>query len=98
MTGRRERRWSRSGLGHHERRALERAGWRTFLSYRENHVRRSDGELVAVEATWICEAERTGMWATATAPTPAAAWARLRDLVHSADADTGADTVALGSR
>jgi hypothetical protein len=42
---------------------------------------------------WICEAERTGRWATAFAPTPAAAWARLHDLVQAEAA-----TVALGSR
>jgi predicted deacetylase len=95
MTGRRERRWSRPGLGHHDRRALERAGWRTLLTYQENHVRRSDGELVALEASWIGEAERVGTWARVTAPTPAAAWARLLEVVRTADAD--ADVSAVGS-
>ena len=41
-----------------DRRALERAGWRTMLDYRENHVRGRDGRLVEIEAVWIAEAER----------------------------------------
>ena len=63
------------------RRALERAGWRTWLDYCENHVRRPDGELVAIEPRWTAEAERVEgerMFASATAPTIADAWAKLR--------------------
>ena len=41
-----------------ERRELERAGWRTTLDYRENHVRGLDGQLLRVEPVWIAVAER----------------------------------------
>src|ERR1700741_4025911 len=41
-----------------DRRELERAGWRTMMDYRENHVRARDGRLVEVEAVWVAEAER----------------------------------------
>ena len=40
------------------RRALERAGWRTTLEFRENHVRSLDGRLLRVEPVWVAEAER----------------------------------------
>ena len=40
------------------RRQLERAGWRTTLDYRENHVRGLDGRLLRVEPVWLAEAER----------------------------------------
>jgi hypothetical protein len=64
-----------------DRRALERAGWRTMMDYRENHVRGRDGRLVEVEAVWIAEAERfDGMMvvASATGPSIDEAWAALR--------------------
>ena len=41
-----------------ERRDLERAGWRTTLDYRENHVRGLDGRLLRIEPIWIAVAER----------------------------------------
>ena len=41
-----------------ERRELERAGWRTTLDYRENHVRSVDGRLLRIEPVWIAVAER----------------------------------------
>lgn len=41
----------------HDRRLLERAGWRTMLDYRETHVRGRDGCLLRVIATWTAEAE-----------------------------------------
>ena len=41
-----------------DRRALERAGWRTMLDYRENHVRGRDGQLIEIQAVWVAEAER----------------------------------------
>jgi len=41
-----------------DRRDLERAGWRTTLDYRENHVRGLDGRLLRVEAVWVAVAER----------------------------------------
>src|SRR5258705_11820538 len=45
-------------LGPVDRRELERAGWRTMMDYRENHVRARDGRLVEGEAVWVAEAER----------------------------------------
>ncbi len=69
----------------HDRRALERAGWRTFLAYRENHVRAWDGTLLAVTPVWVAEAERADRAATAraaaqqvSAGTIDEAWALLR--------------------
>ncbi len=63
------------------RRDLERAGWRTTLEFRENHVRGLDGRLLRVEPVWIAEAE----WfdgeiavATAEGSTADEAWARLQ--------------------
>jgi hypothetical protein len=41
-----------------ERRELERAGWRTTLDYRENHVRGLDGRLLRIEPVWTAVAER----------------------------------------
>jgi hypothetical protein len=41
-----------------ERRELERAGWRTTLDYRENHVRSLDGRLLRIEPVWTAVAER----------------------------------------
>src|SRR4029078_2290358 len=41
-----------------ERRDLERAGWRTTLDYRENHVRSVDGRLLRIEPVWVAVAER----------------------------------------
>lgn len=68
-----------------DRRALERAGWRTFLTYRENHVRAWDGTLLSVTPVWVAEAERADRAASAragavqaSAPTADEAWALLR--------------------
>jgi hypothetical protein len=77
---------SGSSTGHRDRHALERAGWRTLLEFRENLVRDHDGALIAVEPQWVGEAERHGcaarrtraLVATATGPTPDAVWAELR--------------------
>jgi hypothetical protein len=74
---------------HADRHALEQAGWRTLLDYRENHVRASDGTLVAVVPQWTGEAElarpagtvrqrSAAVVATATASSPGAVWAELR--------------------
>jgi len=75
-----------------DRRALERAGWRTFLSYRENHVRGWDGTLLAVTPVWVAEAERAERAASArsvalqvSGTTIDEAWALLR--ARAADAD-----------
>jgi hypothetical protein len=64
-----------------DRRALERAGWRTMMDYRENHIRGRNGRLVEVQAVWIAEAERFDgamAVASATGPTIEEAWATLR--------------------
>lgn len=64
-----------------DRRALERAGWRTTLDYREDHVRGRDGRLVEVVPTWIAEAERYSgqvVFASACGTTIDEAWAQLR--------------------
>ena len=64
-----------------DRRALERAGWRTMLDYRENHVRARDGRLVEVKAVWIAEAERFDgamRVASAVGASVEEAWATLR--------------------
>lgn len=69
-----------------DRRALERAGWRTTLDYRENHVRAGDGRLLEVVPWWTAEAERFDgnvSVVTAVARTADEAWARLRDDVES---------------
>jgi len=69
-----------------DRRALERAGWRTTLEYRENHVRGRDGRLLEVEESWTAEAERfDGAFQVIAAEgaTAEEAWAFLRDEVAS---------------
>ncbi|MCB1000493.1 MAG: hypothetical protein KDB40_14450 [Acidimicrobiales bacterium] len=79
-------------LGDADRRALERSGWRTFLSYRENHERGWDGTLLSVTPVWVAEAERADRAVSAragavqtSAPTIDEAWARLRMLADDAD-------------
>ena len=74
-----------------DRRVLERAGWRTTLDYRENHVRARDGRLLEVVPTWTAEAERFDgdlVVASAAAATVEEAWARLRDDVEAHRATT----------
>ena len=69
-----------------DRRALERAGWRTTLDYRENHIRGRDGRLLEVVPSWTAEAERfDGDLAVASAngTTADEAWAHLRDDVEA---------------
>jgi hypothetical protein len=68
-------------LAPEDRRVLERAGWRTTLDYRENHVRGRDGRLLEVMPAWTAEAERYDgelVVASATATTVEDAWALLR--------------------
>ena len=80
-----------------ERRALERAGWRTTLDYRENHLRARDGRLLEVAPTWTAEAERFDgevCVASAAGATPEEAWARLRDAI-AADETTTAPRVRV---
>jgi len=74
-----------------DRRALERAGWRTTLDYREDHVRGRDGRLVEVVPTWVAEAERYAgevQFASVRADTVDEAWARLRVEVEADRATT----------
>lgn len=69
-----------------DRRALERAGWRTTLDYRENHLRARDGRLLEVAPTWTAEAERFDgelSVASAVGSTAEEAWARLRDAIDA---------------
>ena len=79
------------------RRALERAGWRTTLDYRENHLRARDGRLLEVAPTWTAEAERFDgdVWvASAVGSTAEEAWSRLRDAI-AADETTTASRVRV---
>lgn len=69
-----------------DRRDLERAGWRTTLEYRENHVRSLDGRLQHVESVWIAEAERFDgqvVAASAEGSTADEAWAHLRGEIEA---------------
>ncbi|MET0144106.1 MAG: hypothetical protein ABW328_04885 [Ilumatobacteraceae bacterium] len=73
-------------VGPPDRRALERAGWRTTLDYRENHLRARDGRLLEVVPSWTAEAERFDgglVSASAAGATVEEAWARLRTEVES---------------
>lgn len=57
------------------RRALEAAGWRTWLSYRENHRRDKSGRMVAIDERWVVELEHAdSRTLVVEAPSPAAAW------------------------
>jgi hypothetical protein len=69
-----------------DRRLLERAGWRTTLDYRENHLRARDGQLLEVVPTWTAEAERFDgdlVVASAVGATVEEAWAQLRREVEA---------------
>jgi len=73
------------------RRDLERAGWRTTLDYRENHVRGLDGRLLRVEPVWTAEAERFDgplVVASATGRSSEEAWSNLRADVEAAQVTT----------
>ena len=88
-------------LEHGDRRDLERAGWRTTLEYRENHVRSRNGTLLEVHPAWYAEGERQSRGRhgdveviSAVADTADRAWAALRvqsDLVglRRRDGDDG---------
>jgi hypothetical protein len=78
-----------------DRRALERAGWRTTLEYRENHVRGRDGTLLEVVPAWTAEAERYDggfTFASAHATTVEEAWALVRADI---DADRARSTTRI---
>jgi hypothetical protein len=69
-----------------DRRALERAGWRTTLDYRENHVRGRDGTLLEVVPVWTAEAERYDgglTFASAEGATVDEAWALVREEIEA---------------
>ena len=69
-----------------DRRALERAGWRTTLEYRENHVRGRDGTLLEAVPAWTAEAERFDgglAYASAVGATVDEAWALVRDDIEA---------------
>jgi hypothetical protein len=104
-TDRRARRARQHGdvVDQTDRRVLERAGWRTFLSYRENHVRGWDGTLLAVTPVWVAEAERADRASSARSTALQAsassideAWALLRS--RAAEADRRADRRAARQR
>ena len=69
-----------------DRRYLERAGWRTTLDYRENHLRARDGRLLEVAPTWTAEAERFDgevSVASAVGATIEEAWSLLRSAIEA---------------
>ena len=68
-------------VDHPDRRALECAGWRTLLDYRENQVRDDEGTLVAVVPRWTAEAERFDIHAGPPSVVVASATAGSRDEV-----------------
>jgi hypothetical protein len=90
----------------HDRRDLERAGWRTTLDYRENLIRARDGRLLQVEPVWHAEAERSDHgtrsergidFITATAESVDAVWSRLRIEAELADVRRP-DDYGIGAR
>lgn len=99
----RRRRHHRSSLRQLDRSALEGAGWRTTLEFRENHVRSTNGRLVEIDTWWVAEAERerpthdaplidatAAVVVTASARSESRAWARLLAAAQSVD-DRGHD-------
>ena len=64
-----------------DRGRLERAGWRTTLDFRENHVRSDCGRLLRVQSMWVAEAElvaETGVdGVCASARSESRAWAKV---------------------
>lgn len=62
-----------------DRDALERAGWRTTLDFKENHRRSFDGALLEVESMWVAEAEHVDGRdvITVSARSERRAWAEL---------------------
>lgn len=65
------------------RRRVEAAGWRTWLTFRENHVRDEHGRLTRVQSVWVAEAEHPdGSVVTCESSSPAQAWFGLSRVVH----------------
>jgi hypothetical protein len=80
-----------------DRRALERAGWRTTLEYRENHVRAEDGTLLEAVPAWTAEAERFDgglAYASAVGTSEDEAWSALRGEIE-ADRATSTSRIRL---
>lgn len=83
----------------HDRRELERSGWRTTLEYRENLIRARDGRLAQLEVVWRAEGERVGrdgvvQVVSATGSTLAKVWSRLRAEADLADVRSRRDAAA----
>jgi hypothetical protein len=76
-------RWHRSTLRQLDRRWLERAGWRTTLEFRENHIRSNGGRLLGTESMWVAEAEFEGRVIAATERSESRAWARLMSIASA---------------
>ena len=104
--GRRLHRQHRTSLRQLDRAALERAGWRTTLEFRENHLRSETGELIEIETLWVAEAERPAASAAdpdgvevvrASARSESRAWARLFAAAEAVGRTrrSGAETTAL---
>ncbi len=73
------------------RRSLEAAGWRTWLTYQENHHRNGTGRMVALDERWVVELEHVDGTAFAVeARTPGAAWALAWERARTAARDVGA--------
>src|ERR1700709_923801 len=69
-----------------DRRYLERAGWRTTLDYRENHLRSRSGQLLEAVPAGTAEAERFDeqpATASVSAATAGEAWQLLRDEIDA---------------
>jgi hypothetical protein len=65
------------------RRRVEAAGWRTWLTYRENHRRDEAGRLVRVECVWVAEAEHAdGRVVVCEAASTTQAWLDLAAAVR----------------
>lgn len=65
------------------RRALEAAGWRTWLTYHENHRRDATGRMVAIDERWVVELEHIDNRSfVVEAPSPAAAWLAAWQRAH----------------
>lgn len=76
-------RWLRNG----RRRALEAEGWRTWLTYHENHRRVGDGRLVSVDERWEAELEHVdGTVMTVTGSSASAVWATAWRHLHDPSA------------
>ena len=67
------------------RRSLEAAGWRTWLTYCENHRRGGDGRMIGVDERWQVELEHLdGRTVTVEASSTAAAWSAAYRAARSA--------------